>query len=136
MASPVIFYQIWAFVAPGLYDEEKASYPSNSFSFRRVFIGGGLFCYYIVFPFAFNFFHQLLHAGNCHYSQGKRLSEFRHKIADCLWADFRNAHFYPFFLARLGILTAAMMRRARRYAIVIILSLPQSLHRLMWFHSC
>ena len=96
MASPVIFYQIWAFVAPGLYDEEKRHILPIAFLSAVFLLAAACSCYYIVFPFAFNFFHQLLHAGNCHYSQGKRLSEFRHKIADCLWADFRNAHFYPF----------------------------------------
>lgn len=119
MASPVIFYQIWAFVAPGLYDEEKRYIIPIAFLSAVFFIGGALFCYYIVFPFAFNFFIS--------YSTPEivitpKVSDYLSFVIKLLIAFglIFEMPIFTLFLARLGILTAAMMRRARRYAIVII----------------
>jgi sec-independent protein translocase protein TatC len=56
LASPVIFHQLWAFIAPGLYTKEKRiALPFAIFS-ALFFIGGALFCYRYVFPVAFKFF--------------------------------------------------------------------------------
>jgi sec-independent protein translocase protein TatC len=56
VASPVIFYQLWQFIAPGLYSKEKRiALPFAIFS-ALFFISGALFCYYFVFPVAFKFF--------------------------------------------------------------------------------
>jgi sec-independent protein translocase protein TatC len=56
VASPVIFYQLWGFIAPGLYSKEKRiALPFAIFS-ALFFIGGGMFCYVFVFPVAFKFF--------------------------------------------------------------------------------
>ena len=56
LASPVIFHQLWAFIAPGLYSKEKrVALPFAVFS-AIFFVGGALFCYRYVFPAAFKFF--------------------------------------------------------------------------------
>jgi sec-independent protein translocase protein TatC len=56
LASPVIFHQLWRFIAPGLYEKEKkVALPFAAFS-GLMFIGGGLFCYFFVFPAMFRFF--------------------------------------------------------------------------------
>jgi sec-independent protein translocase protein TatC len=56
LASPVIFHQIWKFIAPGLYQKEKrVAIPFAVFS-ALCFIGGALFCYFLVLPAAFRFF--------------------------------------------------------------------------------
>jgi sec-independent protein translocase protein TatC len=56
IASPIIFHQIWKFIAPGLYDKEKkVAVPFAAFS-GFMFIGGGVFCYLLVFPAMFRFF--------------------------------------------------------------------------------
>ena len=56
VASPVIFYQLWQFIAPGLYSKEKRiGLPFAIFS-ALFFISGALFCYSFVFPVAFKFF--------------------------------------------------------------------------------
>ncbi len=56
LASPVLLYQFWMFVAPGLYDrEKKLALPILLLS--TLFFGGGiLFAYFVVFPFGFKFF--------------------------------------------------------------------------------
>lgn len=54
-ALPVIFWQIWAFISPGLYDAEKrAALPFVFFS-TLLFTGGASFGYFIVFPIMFDF---------------------------------------------------------------------------------
>jgi len=56
ISSPIIFHQIWKFIAPGLYDKEKkVALPFAGFS-GLMFMGGGLFCYLFVFPAMFRFF--------------------------------------------------------------------------------
>lgn len=119
LASPVIFYQIWAFVAPGLYDEEKRHIIPIAFLSAVFFIGGGLFCYYIVFPFAFNFFISYSTPDIVITPKVSDYLSFVIKLLIAFGLIFEMPIF-TLFLARLGILTAAMMRRARRYAIVII----------------
>ena len=56
IASPVIFHQLWRFIAPGLYDKEKRIAIPFAFFSAIMFIGGALFGYYLVLPAAFRFF--------------------------------------------------------------------------------
>lgn len=117
LASPAIFYQIWAFVAPGLYDEEKRYILPIALLSAVFFIGGGIFCYYIVFPFAFNFFISYSTPEIVMTPKVSDYLSFTIKLIFAFGLIFEMPIF-TFFLARLGILTAAMMRRARKYAIV------------------
>lgn len=55
-AVPVIFYQLWAFISPGLYKKEKRLIiPFVLFS-TILFVGGVFFGYYVAYPFTFDFF--------------------------------------------------------------------------------
>lgn len=56
VAVPVVLYQIWAFVAPGLYRHEKRVAIPLLFSSIFLFYAGMAFAYFIVFPVAFGFF--------------------------------------------------------------------------------
>jgi sec-independent protein translocase protein TatC len=56
VASPVIFFQTWRFVAPGLYDREKRLAIPFTVAATVFFVAGAGFCYAIVFPVAFRFF--------------------------------------------------------------------------------
>jgi sec-independent protein translocase protein TatC len=55
-AMPVVIYQIWAFVAPGLYRREKRFAVPLLVSSILLFYVGVLFAYFVVFPVMFNFF--------------------------------------------------------------------------------
>jgi sec-independent protein translocase protein TatC len=56
-ASPVLFYQAWQFVAPGLYSHEKR-YARPFVAAATFFFGlGAGFCYVVVFPVGYAFFH-------------------------------------------------------------------------------
>lgn len=117
LMSPFVFYQIWAFVAPGLYDEEKRYILPIAILSAIFFIAGALFCYFIVFPFAFNFFIS--------YSTPEivitpKVSDYLSFVLKLIFAFglIFEMPIFTFFLARLGIISAALMRKGRKYAIV------------------
>jgi sec-independent protein translocase protein TatC len=60
IAIPVIFYQLWAFISPGLYAKEKRLIVPFVFFSSGLFISGVLFAYYVAFPFTLNYFFSLL----------------------------------------------------------------------------
>ena len=117
LASPAIFYQIWAFVSPGLYDEEKRHILPIAFLSAIFFLAGGAFCYFIVFPFAFSFFVSFSTPDIVVTPKVSDYLSFVLKLLIAFGLIFEMPIF-TLFLARMGILTAAMMRRGRRYAIV------------------
>ncbi|MFO7597231.1 MAG: twin-arginine translocase subunit TatC [Desulfocurvibacter africanus] len=119
LVSPYLFYQVWLFVAPGLYqNERKYLVPIAIFS-AVFFTVGALFGYFVVFPFGFEFFAS--------YSTDKivftpKLSEYLSFSLKLLFA-FGVVFELPlviFFLARLGLVTAQGLRRVRKYAILVI----------------
>ena len=56
LAFPIIAYQLWRFVAPGLYRSEKAAFLPFLLASPVMFFLGAAFCYYIVLPMMFDFF--------------------------------------------------------------------------------
>jgi sec-independent protein translocase protein TatC len=56
LSSPVIFHQLWKFIAPGLYEKEKRVAVPFAACSAICFIGGAAFCYAFVLPAAFKFF--------------------------------------------------------------------------------
>jgi sec-independent protein translocase protein TatC len=62
IAAPMMFYQLWAYVAPGLYKKEKTVVIPFVFFSSFLFIGGGLFGWRVAFPITFKWFLEL--AGN------------------------------------------------------------------------
>jgi sec-independent protein translocase protein TatC len=60
IAIPIIFYQLWAFIAPGLYAREKRLIFPFVFFSTALFLSGVAFAYYVAFPFTLNYFFSLL----------------------------------------------------------------------------
>ena len=119
VASPVIFYQIWSFIAPGLYDEEKKYIIPIAFLSAIFFIGGGLFCFFIVFPYVFTFFISFASESIIATPKVSDYLDFVLKLLIAFGLIFEMPLF-SFFLSRLGIVTAKGMRKMRRYAVLII----------------
>ena len=63
VAIPFVLYQIWAFVAPGLYRKEKKLVAPLLASSTILFYSGMAFAYYVVFPLAFMFFNSVAPEG-------------------------------------------------------------------------
>jgi len=56
LSAPVIFYQLWSFIAPGLYAREKRFVIPFVFSASSLFVGGCYFGWRVAFPITFNYF--------------------------------------------------------------------------------
>ncbi len=54
--APVTLYQVWAFVAPGLYQYERKAFVSYFIGSLGLLLAGGAFAFYVVFPLIFEFF--------------------------------------------------------------------------------
>lgn len=119
VSSPLIFYQIWAFIAPGLYEEEKRSIIPVAVMSAIFFVSGGAFCYFIVFPNAFAFF--MSYATDTIVAMPK-ISDYLSFVLKLILAFglVFEMPLFAFFLARMGLITAELMRRVRRYAILAI----------------
>ncbi|MBS6828963.1 MAG: twin-arginine translocase subunit TatC [Desulfovibrio sp.] len=119
VSSPVIFYQVWSFIAPGLYEEEKRYIIPVAVLSALFFMAGGAFCYFVVFPYAFSFFVSFATESIVAMPKVSDYLGFVLKLILAFGLIFEMPLF-AFFLARMGLITATMMRKARRYAILAI----------------
>lgn len=119
VASPVIFYQVWSFIAPGLYDEEKRFIVPVAVLSAFFFICGGAFCYFVVFPYAFSFFVSFATERIVAMPKVSDYLGFVLKLILAFGLIFEMPLF-AFFLSRMGLITATMMRKGRRYAVLAI----------------
>ncbi|MFC1563016.1 twin-arginine translocase subunit TatC, partial [candidate division KSB1 bacterium] len=116
---PVIIYQFWSFIAPGLLEKEKGFVPWILFFTILCFIIGASFAYYMIIPLGLKFFakwqtSQLL----MNVSIDKYVS-FMTRILIAFGAAF-ELPIMSMFLARIGLLTPDFMRKMRGYAVVVL----------------
>jgi len=119
-ASPVVFYQSWKFVAPGLYESEKRLALPFMFAATVFFLLGAAFCYVAVFPVGYAFFIEQYKS--IAVQPAIRISEylsFSSRMLLAFGATF-ELPVITFFLARLGVVTHVTMLRYLRYAILVI----------------
>lgn len=117
-ASPVIFSQIWRFVAPGLYKHEKKVIIPFTVLSTFCFLGGSAFGYLVVFPPAFKF---LVGYNNEYLVSLPAVSEY-FSLALRLLLAFGVIFEMPIlmvFLAKVGVVNVAFLNRNRKYAILI-----------------
>ena len=120
VASPVIFWQAWGFVAPGLVEKERRLAIPFVLAATIFFVSGAVFCYVLVFPVGYAFF--LEEYANIGVAPQIRISEYLSFAARMLLA-FGATFEMPvvtFFLARLGVVTHRTLIGGLRYAIVVI----------------
>jgi len=123
IALPIILWQIWLFVAPALYDDEKKKIMPLLIPFifggSIMFILGVLFAYYVVTPFGFQF---LITFGSFLYTPLINIEDyvgFFTKILLGFGISFELPVF-SYFLAKMGLITDRTLKDYFRYAIVII----------------
>ena len=119
LALPVVFWQFWLFVAPGLYDNEKRLVVPFVSAATLMFLLGGAFCYFLVIPLAFAFLIGFVSAlFTALPSIGEYVGFFTKLIV-----GFGLSFELPvviFFFAKLGLVTDKTLKDFFRYAIVII----------------
>ena len=120
LASPVILYQAWQFVAPGLYDEEKLYVFPFVFFGTFFFVAGAWFCYAFVFQVGYAFF--LEQYADIGIEPTLRISEYLSFSARMLLA-FGVTFELPviaYFLSRIGMIDHQTLIRPWRYAVLVI----------------
>ena len=117
LASPVLLWEIWCFVAPGLYDQEKKYvYPFVIFS-TLLFATGVSFGYFVVFPIAFKFFMGYSSEIIKPLPSIKEYLNFSCKLLFAFGAVF-ELPLFVLFLAKIGLVNEKMLRSKRKFAIL------------------
>jgi sec-independent protein translocase protein TatC len=116
---PIILYQFWKFVAPGLYEnEKKLVLPFVVFGTLMFYIGAA-FAYFVVFPIGFKV---LINFGGDNFIAMLKISEYV-SVSLKIMIGFGIAFELPvlsYFLAKLGLITDKTLKDFFRYAVVII----------------
>lgn len=119
LTIPLIFYQLWKFISPGLYAHEKKYVLPFVFSATGLFLVGVTFCYLIVLPFALNFL--------LNYKVGEFLMPM---LSVGLYIDFLLKFLLAFgfvfelpilivITTRMGLITPQTLKKYRKLAIVL-----------------
>ncbi len=118
LAAPVIIFEFWMFVSPGLYKKERLILIPIVLLSIIFFVGGSLFGYFIVFPFGFKFF---LGFANETIVALPSMSEYLSFASKMLLA-FGVVFELPLAitaLARLGIVSVDFLKKNRKYALLL-----------------
>jgi sec-independent protein translocase protein TatC len=118
LAVPVIMYQLWMFIAPGLYHKEKRLLLPIVFLSSFFFLGGALFGYFVVFPFGFKFFMGFASDFIKPLPSMKEYLSFSTKLLIAFGLVFELPLFVT-FLAKLGLVDVQFLKTKRKYAILL-----------------
>jgi sec-independent protein translocase protein TatC len=119
ISLPVIFWQLWLFISPGLYDNEKKFVFPFVFFATLMFLVGTSFAYYIVVPFGFDF---LINFGSQVVTVMPSIGKYVGFFTKLLFG-FGIAFELPvitFFLAMIGLVDDRMLKDFFKYAIILI----------------
>ncbi len=118
VASPFVLYQVWAFIAPGLYKNERKYVGPFMFSTVGLFVAGGYFAYKLVYPAALDFLIDYSKQFTPMITINEYMSLFM-TIVLGLGVVFEMP-ILVFFLALFGIVSPGWMWRNLRYSILVI----------------
>ena len=118
LAAPVILYQFWMFVAPGLYRKERRILLPIVFLSSLFFIGGSLFGYFIVFPWGFKFFLGFATETIRPLPSMKEYLGFSAKLLLAFGLVFELPLVIT-FLARMGLVSVSFLKKNRKYALLL-----------------
>ncbi len=117
ISSPYIFYQIWSFISPGLYQHEKKWVKSAIFLTCFSFLIGDLIAYFLFLPYILKFF----------YSFGEKFLIFKPFLKEyisfvlkifILFGIFFQLPAFLFLLSKLDLVNSAQLKNFRPYAII------------------
>jgi sec-independent protein translocase protein TatC len=118
LAAPVVLYQIWAFIAPGLYAHEKVyAIPFIAFG-TFFFVAGAAFGHYVLFPMTFRFLGEFASADMQFLPRVGEYYSFYSWFLLALGVVFQLPVLI-FVLSRIGIVTPGFLLRKFKYAVLI-----------------
>jgi sec-independent protein translocase protein TatC len=118
VASPFIFYQLWKFIAPGLYKRERRITITFALFSAVMFTGGAVFCFYFVLPNLYDF---LLGYADAEYKPILMMQSYLDLTRDMMLA-FGAVFELPlllYFLAMIGMVTHRGLWKFNRWFVVI-----------------
>ena len=125
IASPIILTQIWKFIAPGLYKNEKRTLLPYLVATPTLFLLGGMLVYYLIMPLAIKFFLSFETPADFNtlpIQLEAKVNEYLSLIMRLIFA-FGISFQLPVLLsllARVGFIDSAYLRKRRKYVIVLI----------------
>jgi sec-independent protein translocase protein TatC len=121
LTLPFTLYEVWKFIAPGLYRKEKKYVIPFLLSSIVLFVSGAACCYYLVLPSTFKF---LIELGSS-FTPMIRIDEYL-DLTNTMLLGFGAIFEMPVvigFLSLFGLVTASFLWKKSRYAIVVIVAL-------------
>jgi len=128
ISSPFILLQLWKFIAPGLYKNEKKALLPYLVATPTLFILGGCIVYYLIMPLAIKFFlgfETIAEPGIMAIELEAKVNEYLSLIMRLIFA-FGVSFQLPVILsllARIGIIDSEYLRQRRKYFVVIIFAM-------------
>ncbi len=117
LALPWVFYQVWAFIAPGLYQHEKRLVMPLVLSSSFLFVAGVAFCYFFVFGRVFQFISTFAPKSIDVRPDIENYLDFVMSMCLAFGATF-EVPVVVVILVRMGIVTVAKLKEIRPYAVV------------------
>jgi sec-independent protein translocase protein TatC len=119
LTSPYTLYQVWKFISPGLYRNEKQYVVPFVLSSSILFIAGVLFGYFIALPPAFSFFLEFSTDFLKPMISFREYLDLSLKFLLAFGLSFEMPVFI-FFMTKIGIVNSRLLSRQRRWAILVI----------------
>jgi sec-independent protein translocase protein TatC len=123
LAAPYVIWEIWRFIRPALYENERRHSRGAVVVMSLLFILGVLFSYFLIVPLTLNFF------GTYQVSESVvnqiALSSYISTVVSVTFSlgVVFELPVFVYFLAKVGIITADFLRRNRKYTLVILLTI-------------
>ena len=119
LTLPISFYQLWAFIAPGLYDNERKAVLPFVFFSTVLFASGAIFGYSMVFPIVFQFFNSWDNEWVVSAWTMKEVFSLTTRLFLAFGVAF-ELPLFVFFLAITGIVSAKQLFKATPYAVLVV----------------
>ena len=117
LALPVIFYELWMFLAPALYQRERRYVVPFVLFSSILFVAGSLFGYFIVFPYGFKFFISFATEDIQALPSVKQYFSFAIRLLLAFGLVFEMP-VVVLFLTKIGLITPEAMKKFRKFAIL------------------
>jgi len=117
LALPIIFYQLWMFLAPALYQREKKYLVPFVLFSSILFVVGSLFGYLVVFPYGFQFFLSFATEDIQALPSVKQYFSFAIRLLLAFGVVFEMP-VVVFFMTKIGLINPESMKRFRKFAVL------------------